>query len=133
MSSEKNSTLVNTNAADLGDLLGFGAATRLMALHEGNIVDIPACATDGHPLKKLLGVPAFRRLSTEFGGQTLCVPYNAEADRFRMIRAIAAMVRCGKKIEEVASMVDMKPRRIAGYVAYARMFGLLDDKDSKKI
>lgn len=120
----------NISAADLGDLLGFSAATKFMALHEGNLVDIPICATDSHPLDKLLGTPAFRRLCSEFGGKTLFVPYNAEMDRFRMIGAIAAMVRNGRNIDELATMVEMKPRQIAGYLAYARIFGLLKDRDS---
>ncbi len=121
--SENKTTLINTSAEDLGHLLGFSAATRFMAMHEGSPVDIPPGAPEGHILEKQIGQPAFRHLSAEFGGQKLLVPHNYEVDHFRMIRR-------GMTINEFVGITDMRARQIANYVIYAQELGLLKDRES---
>lgn len=102
-----------------------------MALHGGSLIDIPANAPKGHPLEQFLRPAAFKRLRDHFGGGTLRIPTGAEMDRLRLIRAVAALVRRGLQMNEVADTLDMKLVSLRGYIAQARILGFLEDKRSQ--
>lgn len=121
-------TWVNSSTEELAAMLGLTATSRLMALYAEELVDIPTDSQPGHPLEKLLGKPACWRLRAEFGGKTLRVPLNTEADRISLIRAIAGWINRGLRVKDIAKLTGLSPPRIRRHIACAWELGLLDDK-----
>lgn len=117
---------LNGNAEDLGALLGLSAATRLMAALGTELVYIPETAPEGHRLENILGRSAYLRLCREYGTETLRIPSNAEAERIGLIRAVASMIKLGRRIPDIATTIDMSARQVMRYRVEAERLGFLD-------
>ena len=70
---------------------------------------------------------AFKHLHDNLGGETLRGPFGAEVDRLDLIRVVAALVRRGLRMNEIAATLDMKPVRVRGYIAEASLLGFLEE------
>ena len=123
---------MNSSTEELAAMLGLTATSRLMALYAEELVDIPTDAPPGHPLEKLLGKSAFWRLRAEFGGKTLRVPLNTEADRISLIRAIATLISRGQRVNDIAELTSLSRHRIRRHIACAWELGFLNNENQKK-
>jgi hypothetical protein len=115
----------NGIAEDLGAILGYSAATRLMALYGGQKIYIPQNPDSAHRLAKLLGTSGFFALCEEFGGDLIKIPSNVEFDRICLIRAVAEMIQTGRRINDIAATLGMSMRQVANYRVQAEQLGIL--------
>jgi len=115
----------NGIAEDLGAILGYSAATRLMALYGGQKLYIPQRPDPEHKLCKLLGAAAMDNLIAEFGGGNLKIPSHVEFDRLCLVRAVADLIQSGRRVNDIAQTLAMSVRQVANYRVQAEQYGLL--------
>jgi len=115
----------NGIAEDLGAILGYSAATRLMALYGGQKIYIPNQCDGAHRLALLLGESAMSGLCAEFGGQLLKVPSHEEYKRMQRIRVVADLIQAGWRVSDIAESMEFSARQVRNYRTQAEQFGLL--------
>lgn len=103
--------LIGSVLDDLSPIVGFTATLALAAWWADRNLYVPASARPDHPLASVIGLPALRALVAEFGGQTLAIPADVQALRFRRDRAICERFAEGWTPARVADEFELSPRR----------------------
>ncbi|MFT3758448.1 hypothetical protein [Thauera sp.] len=119
----------NGFAEDLGAVLGFSAACRLIAVFGRQVIYVPTTPHPQHALTLLLGANAAARLCAEVGGQTVRIPGNEEFFRLRKMREVAELAKMGFSERAIAHGIKEKNgrsvRHIRRYRLAAQTLGLL--------
>lgn len=103
----------NSVLDDVCAVVGYTATRIIVAWYGGRSLYVPASVVDKHPLATLIGLPALRALSREFGGgAALQIPSRALEDRYQCHQRIAAMLAAGATNAEVAETVGLTLRRV---------------------
>ena len=132
--SGRNVDLRNNTLDDICAVIGFSATLRLSAWFGdlGNLY-IPEVAEEGQLLVKLLGMPAARKLSEEWGREHLNVPrlrgYEEDAQR----RFIGNMVSLGCSTREISHMARLGERRVQQICRDLETAGLIPIVLPKKV
>lgn len=104
----KNSTL-----DDLAVVVGFSATVRLAAHYGGRDIYVPSHVSEMHPIAKLIGVSALRRLCAEFdAGERIAVPTLNFAEIELRNKEILDMIRDGKTVVEIVGKTGLTKRRV---------------------
>ena len=104
----KNSTL-----DDLSTVVGFSATVRLAAHYGGRDLYVPREVSELHPIAKLIGVSALRRLCSEFpAGERIAVPTLNFAEIELRNKEILDMIRDGKTVVEIVGKTGLTKRRV---------------------
>lgn len=103
--------LIGSVLDDLSPVVGFTATLAIAAWWSDRNLYVPAVARADHPLVSVIGLPALRALVAEFGGQTLPIPADAQALRFRRDRAICERYAEGWTPARVADEFELSARR----------------------
>jgi hypothetical protein len=119
-------SLRNTTLDDLAAVVGFTATLRISAWYANTNLWVPQKLDAEHPLAKLIGESAAKRLSQEWGGSFLSVPRlkNYEDDERR--RIIARMLESGISTNEIAAFVRLGERRVQMICRELEVEGLLE-------
>lgn len=111
---------------DLGSIIGYQAANRLIAVFGGASLYVPNQLSDEHTITHVVGRPAAVRLAEAFGGTTLAnLPDNEEFYRLRRVRQVAGLLRAGVGARDVADLVGVSTKQVGRYRAEAETIGLL--------
>lgn len=105
----------NASIDDVCACIGFSATVRLIEWYGGRNVYVPEVFDPEHPLVKLLGEPAMRALSQEFGSDTFWVPEDVWGQYSRAVtkqKAVARSLLQGKRNAEIAQELDMSVRQV---------------------
>lgn len=105
----------NASIDDVCACIGFSATVRLIEWYGGRNIYVPEVFDPDHPLVKLLGEPAMRALSQEFGSDTFWVPedvWGQYSQAVRVQKAVARLLQQGARIGEVAEALNMSRRQV---------------------
>jgi len=126
--------LRNTTLDDISSVIGFSATLRLSAWFGdlGNLY-IPEVAEEGQLLVKLLGMPAARKLSEEWGRERLNVPRLSGYEDDCQRRFIGNMVSLGCSTREISHMARVGERRVQQICRDLEAAGLIPIVMPKKV
>ena len=123
--------LKNSTLDDISSVIGFSATMRLAAWFGDEWVYVPAAAEEGHPLVKLVGMPAAKALSKEWGSKQIAVPrlvqYKIDLDRQR----IARMSEMGFAIPEISRLLNVGKGRVRQLCTEMEKAGLIKNSARK--
>ena len=123
--------LKNSTLDDISAVIGFSATMRLSAWFGDEWVYVPAAAEEGHPLVKLVGMPAAKALSKEWGSKQIAVPrlvqYKIDLDRQR----IARMSEMGFAIPEISRLLNVGKGRVRQLCTEMEKAGLIKNSARK--
>lgn len=103
---------LNGMMEDLGAELGYTAASTLAAWFAGMSLYIPAKFDEKHPIAKVIGNSAYKKLVEEYGGEILCLPDGRQEIIDRRDREIALALARGDTTEDVAKRTGLTQRRV---------------------
>lgn len=105
--------LKNTTLDDLSAVIGFSATLRLAAWFgdRGNLY-VPDKVEEGQLLVKLIGMPAAKRLTEEWGHQHLAVPRLRSYEEDERKRTIAWLLESGMSTKMIANEMRLSERRV---------------------
>jgi hypothetical protein len=101
-----------SNLDDVAGVIGYTATRILSAWYAGRSLYVPGRARDDHPLARLIGPAALRALVREFASIQVAIPPEAEDDRFRRDRRIAAALVAGQTAKQIADNESLTVRRV---------------------
>ena len=104
----------NSILDDIAQVIGYTATCALVDLlgHNKRNLFVPLHVTEDHYLAKIIGMPAFRALVKQYGGQLLNIPEGRWRDVDRLSRKVVMMYLAGKKTQEICERTGLKPRRV---------------------
>lgn len=114
---------------DIGAEIGYTATTALVDWFGGANLHVPLEATEDHPIAKVIGMPAFKRLVAMFDGTGLerliwiSMEYHRELDR--RDRMIAVLYEMGLGSKQIANIALMSERTVQVVRARVEELGLL--------
>ena len=114
---------------NLVDAIGATAALRLVAFFGAagaGTLFVPATATPGHRIEKVIGTAPFEYLVSTYGGETISLPALASVQQYQRAGAISSLIRHGVPYREVARALGLSERHVYGVAAQLRKDGLLD-------
>ena len=119
--------LENTTLDDLSAVIGFSATLRLSAwFGDGGNLYIPGEASEGQLIPRLIGLPAARRLSEEWGNEHIAIPrlrsYEVDVRR----RLVGRMLEKGFGTREIAVHTRISERRVQQICRELELAGLID-------
>ena len=110
---------------DVGAEIGFTAASALASWFAGIHLYVPAKASEEHPIAKVIGISAYKRLVQEFGGEILCLPDGRQQIIDRRDREIALLFAQGNTTEIVAKKTGLTRRRIQQIKTHLEAIGII--------
>ena len=118
---------VNLNGImeDVGAVMGFQAANRLIAVFGGAKLYVPNNIPPSHPIAKVVGDVAAARLADAFGSETIDLPSNEEFLRLRRVRAVATLTKQGFDCRDISEHVGVSMRHVRNLARKAGALGLL--------
>lgn len=122
------STLVKPNGLieDIAQEIGFEATMRLIAIYGGRSpIYIPGEAPEDHPVTRVIGSSAMRRLCESIGPTHLRVPDLAEFQRLRTLRSISNLVVSGYTVDAIGTLLGLSARQVHRYRVQAEEIGLI--------
>jgi hypothetical protein len=125
--------LKNSTLDDLASVIGFSATLRLSAWY-GDVANlyVPREVTEHQALVKLIGLPLARRLSAEWGGQSIAVPRLSTYERDSNNRLIMRMLEQGFETREISRYLRLSDRRVLQIMRELEMIGLLEPQAPKR-
>lgn len=122
-------TVRNTTLDDVAAVVGFTATLNLSSWF-GDIsnVYIPEQAEEGQVIARLIGLPAARRLSKEFGGDWLAIPKLSSYEVSTRKRMIARLYECKFEKREISSYLGMSVRRVEQIIEELALLGLVEKR-----
>ncbi|QRQ86264.1 hypothetical protein [Cupriavidus oxalaticus] len=105
-------TKANGVLEDVSAEIGYTATSLLVAWFGGANLYVPAAADENHPVSRLIGLPAFRRLVAAYGSETLAIPEGHLEEIDRRNRLIAQLIAKGKGSKEIAQITGLTERRV---------------------
>jgi hypothetical protein len=116
----------NTTLDDLSAVIGFSATVKLTAWFGGMNVWVPLKVEEGQALGRLIGLPAAKRLSGEWGGDHVAIPpltaYKTEARR----RMVGRMLEKGFSASETSRLTQLSERRVQQICQELEQDGLIE-------
>ncbi len=103
--------LRSTLLDDLSPVIGFSATCALAAWWGGRTLYVPARYSPGHPLARVIGPSALRRLVEEFGSEPLSIPLDAGVSQYQRERRACEMYAAGSSPDDVAKALNLTVRR----------------------
>jgi hypothetical protein len=101
---------------DIGAEIGFTATNALVDWFGGANLHIPVEATEDHPIAKVIGMPAFKRLVKMFGGngteRVIWIPWDYQREMDRRERLIAVLYEFGMGTKKIAWLTGMSERHV---------------------
>jgi hypothetical protein len=117
----------NTTLDDISAVIGFTATLRLSAwFGDGNNLYVPAKVVPESVLVKLIGEPAAKAMSNEWGGTTLAIPRLRSFEEDHRRQFIARMLERGFGTREVATQLRMSERRVQQIMRELELAGLIN-------
>lgn len=110
---------------DVGAVMGFEAANRLIAVFGGSKLYVPATIPPSHPIAKVVGDVAAARLADAFGSEMIDLPSNEEFLRLRRVRAVATLTKRGFDCRDISEHVGVSMRHVRNLARKAGALGLL--------
>lgn len=115
-----NETLVKSNGVmeDVAAEIGYTATNALVDWFGGANLHVPALASETHPIARVIGVIAMRRLvrmydkATHSRDRLLWVPTGFEREIARRDRMIGLMFSKGMSVKEIMAVTYMSQRHI---------------------
>lgn len=107
--------LMKTKNSLLDDLcadIGYTATSILAAWFGGRRIWVPPTPVEAHAIARLIGMPAFRQLASNYGGTVIHIPKNAAYTRFSRWRAVCVMLSSGKGMPEIIERTGLSMRHI---------------------
>lgn len=102
---------------DIAAEIGYTAAVALVSWFGNANLFVPTEATEDHPIGKIIGMPAFKRLVKMFDGHAkrernvwLAIDHQQEIDR--RDRLIAVLYECGFGSKTIASITNLSERTV---------------------
>lgn len=119
--------LENTTLDDIASVIGFSATLRLSAwFGDGVNLYIPGEAAEGQLLPRLIGLPAAKRLSEEWGNEHIAIPrlkaYEVDLRR----RLVGRMLEKNFGTREIAAHMRISERRVQQICRELELAGLID-------
>lgn len=114
---------------DIGAEIGYTATTALVDWFGGANLHIPLEASEDHPIAKVIGMPAFKRLVAMFDGHGrgrliwISLEYHRELDR--RDRMISVLYEMGLGSKQIANIALMSERAVQSVRARVEELGLL--------
>lgn len=103
--------LQSTLLDDLAPVIGFTATCALAAWYGGRMLYVPSRYYPTHPLARLIGPSALRRLVEELGSEALKIPTAAGVEQMRRERRACEMYAEGQSAADVAAELLVTVRR----------------------
>jgi hypothetical protein len=110
---------------DLGAVIGYTATAALVDWFGGGNLYVPFESTVDHPVARVIGEPAFKRLVKEWPGETLWLPLGYQREQDRRDRMIAVLLSQGLGSKEVASIAGMSERHVQAVRVRVEEMGVL--------
>lgn len=110
---------------DVGAVMGFQAASRLIAVFGGRSLYVPGVITSEHPIALVVGKTAAKRLAEAFGSETLDIPSHEEFFRLRRVSLVAELTRRGCSARLISERVGVSVRHVGNCRRKAEALGLL--------
>ena len=101
-----------TNLEDVAALIGFGATLRLIEWYGGSSVYVPDQPSEDHVLARLMGYPALRALSSEFGCQTIWIPEAPIRAQIETKRDVARRIIRGEGSTAISTALGISVRQV---------------------
>ena len=95
-------TVNSTVLDDLARVIGYTPTRYLLAWYGGRQLYVPKHCKVTHPLRRLVGLVAYRALVAEFGDSRLAIPADREDRRYRRDRLITERIADGASDEGIA-------------------------------
>ena len=102
----------NTILEDIGAEIGYNATANLCGWFGGKWIWVPAEASPGHQIAKVIGNLAFERLVRGFGNQRVFIPKDTHQSVVRLRRRIYDMVRLGNPTAAIAEELGVTMRHV---------------------
>lgn len=102
----------NGTLEDLGREIGYTATAALVAWFAGKSLYVPGAAEPEHPLAKIVGMPAFRRLVLIWPQETLAIPMGHASEVDRRMRQIAVLYAQGMGSASISTATGLSERRV---------------------
>lgn len=120
-------TQLNGILEDLSAVIGYTATTTLIDFLGGKSLYVPQEAHHDHMLSKLIGGPAFKALSREYGNEVLNLPFDYRRERNQRNRLIGALVQMGVGVSDVARTAGISTRQVDHVILELRTIGILQE------
>lgn len=111
MATMRPTMLQSTVLDDLAPVIGFTATCALAVWYGGRMLYVPSRYYPGHPLARLIGPSALRRLVEELGSESIKVPAAAGVEQMRRERQACEMYADGRSAADVAAALGVTQRR----------------------
>ena len=115
----------HTILEDIGAAIGYTATTRLVGWAGGANLYVPTEASSEHPLWKVLGAPAYQRFVAAFGGDTIFIPVDSQADEIRQWNCVFRLLQDGCSYRTVCVATNLSARQVANIRRQLEDVGLL--------
>lgn len=116
----------NTTLDDISAVVGLSATVKLAAWFGGlGNLYVPNTAAEGQVLVKLIGMPAAKRMTQEWGGEHLAVPRLSNYEDEMLRHLIGRMLENGFGSNEVARHMQMSQRRVQQICRELEQAGLI--------
>ncbi len=116
----------NNTLDDISAVIGLSATVRLAAWFGGlSRLYVPSTVEDGQLLVKLIGMPAAKRMTTEWGGTFLVVARLTTYEDELLRNMIGSMFEAGLSIRKIARHSRMTPRRVQQICRELEQVGLI--------
>lgn len=96
----------------LCEAVGYSATRLLSAWFASSYLHVPTTASGDHPLVSLIGLAKLRALVAALGGCRVWMPAVSEDQVHHRDRLVAELLASGVPEARVASLVDLRQRRI---------------------
>jgi hypothetical protein len=126
----KPTSLINskTTLEDISAVVGLTATLRLSAWFGNGLSNayVPHEAAEGQLIVKLIGLPAAKALSKEWGGEHLAVPRLRDYEDDMRKKAIGRMFERGFGSREIAAHLRITERRVQQICRELEQLGLIE-------
>lgn len=110
---------------DLGADIGYTATAALVDWFGGGNLCVPAEADESHPICRVIGSPAFKRLVGGYGGTVVWIPLGYQREMDRRDRLIALLLAQGNGSKTVAAVAGMSEKHVQQIRARLEEMGLM--------
>ena len=118
----------NTLLEDIAIQIGFSATVKITAIYGGGFIRIPKKCSKSHPLVKLIGESAFKKLQELYpDGDAIHVPNLSEFERLRNIKTASKLAIRGVSSTEIAALIKSTPRNVYNWLKLAEEIGLIQN------
>jgi hypothetical protein len=118
---------------DLAGAIGYTNCRVVATWFAGRRLSVPDQFSADHPVARLIGAVAFRRMVESFAGQRLAVPDAQEDERYRRMRAVAEMLASGATCDTIGVALGLSTRRVEQLRIEAENRGWISYSDRPRV